>query len=396
MTEKLRAILVGVSLKIESEERIRTYLDELEFLSSTADIITIKKFYQRLENVNPETFVGKGKLEEIDNYVKNNEIDIVIFDDELSPSHLKNINKVLNVEIIDRTDLILRIFALHAKTAIAKKQVELAQYQYLLPRLRGMWTHLERQRGGIGLRGPGEKELETDRRIIRKKIEKLKSDLQKIDKQKQVQRKGRGKMVRVAFVGYTNVGKSTLMNLLTKENIYAENKLFATLDTTVRKLAILNLPFLIADTVGFIRKLPHSLVEAFKSTLDEVREADIIVHIVDISHPEFIEQIQTVEQTLNELKASEKPTIIVFNKIDVYNYTEKDKYDLSPKTNENLSLDDLKNIWIAKNKKSVFISAKKKLNIDELRKTLYYEVKAIHSKRYPYNDFYYSDDFTEI
>lgn len=396
MKENLKAVLVGVSLKTESEERILTYLDELEFLSTTANIISIKKFYQRLDNIHPETFVGKGKLQEINDYVKNNEIDIVIFDDELSPSHLRNINKVLNVEIIDRTGLILKIFALRAKTATAKKQVELAQYQYILPRLRGMWTHLERQRGGIGLRGPGEKELETDRRIIRKKIEKLKSDLQKIDKQKQVQRKSRGKLVRVALVGYTNVGKSTLMNLLTKENIYAENKLFATLDTTVRKLVILNLPFLLADTVGFIRKLPHSLVEAFKSTLDEVREADIIVHVVDVSHPEFIEQIRIVEQTLNDLKVSEKPTIIVFNKIDAYNYTEKDKYDLSPKTNENLTLEELKNIWIAKNKKCVFISAKKKLNIDELRKTLYYEVKSIHSKRYPYNDFYYSDDFTEI
>ena len=395
MTENLNAVLVGVSLKNESENKIKTYLDELEFLASTANIEIIKKFHQRLDNINSNTFVGKGKLNEINFFVKNNDIDKVIFDDELSPSHLKNIQKILKTEIIDRTDLILRIFALHAKTAVAKKQVELAKYQYLLPRLRGMWTHLERQRGGIGLRGPGEKELETDRRIIRQKIEKLKLDLYKIDRQKQVQRKGRGKLVRVALVGYTNVGKSTLLNRLTKENVYTENKLFATLDTTVRKFAIKNLPFLLADTVGFIRKLPHSLVEAFKSTLDEVRESDLIIHVIDISHPEFFDQIQTVEKTLAELKVFDKPIIMVFNKIDSYKYVEKDQYDLTPKTNENLSLEDLKKMWIVKNKKSVFISAKKGNNIDELRQILYKEVKLIHSQRFPYDDYFYSDEFTE-
>jgi GTP-binding protein HflX len=365
--ENEKAILVGVSLKKNSEQKIKDYLDELEFLAKTANITTIKRFYQRLDNIHPKTFVGKGKISEIANFVKEQNIDVVIFDEELSPSQLRNLSELLKVKIIDRTNLILDIFAFRAQTALAKKQVELAQYEYLLPRLVGMWTHLERQRGGIGLRGPGEKEIETDRRIVRKRIAKLKEDLQKIDKQKYVQRQNRGKLVRVSLVGYTNVGKSTIMTLLSKSPIFAENKLFATLDTTVRKITVGNLPFLLSDTVGFIRKLPHTLVEAFKSTLDEVREADILLHVVDIAHPNFEEQINTVNKTLQEIDAADKKTIIVFNKIDAYQYVPKDKFDLTPKQKENYSLDDLKKMWIYKtNENCIFISAKEKTNIKEL------------------------------
>ncbi len=391
MQEEL-GILVGVSLKTDPETKVYEYLDELEFLAETAGVKIIKHFVQKLDYVHPRTFVGIGKLDEISKFVEENEIEIVIFDDELSPSQLKNLDNILKVKILDRTNLILDIFAKRAQTSVAKTQVELAQYKYLLPRLAGMWTHLERQRGGIGLRGPGEKEIETDRRIIRKKIADLKADLEKIDTQMQTQRKNRGKLVRVALVGYTNVGKSTIMNLLSKADVFAENKLFATLDTTVRKVAIGNLPFLLTDTVGFIRKLPHHLVEAFKSTLDEVREADLLVHIVDISHPTFEEQIDVVNQTIKELNSSDKPYIMVFNKIDVYKYQPKDEFDLSPKEKTNYSLEEFEQMWIAKNKTNcVFISAKDRVHIENFRKKLYEEVKKIHISRFPYNDFYYPD-----
>ncbi len=390
-----RCVLVGVSFKNEPEYKIENYLDELEFLAKTAGITTVARFTQRLDKINPKTFVGKGKLFQILDFVKENNVNLIIFDDELPPSLLRNLNDLIKVEIIDRTKLILNIFAKHAKTAAAKKQVELAMYQYLLPRLKGMWTHLERQRGGIGLRGPGEKELETDKRIVRDKIARLKKDLAKIDKQKQTQRKNRGKLVRVALVGYTNVGKSTLMNLLAKDSILVADKLFATLDTTVRKVAIKNLPFLLADTVGFIRKLPHTLVESFKSTLDEVREADLILHIVDVSHPEFDRQMQTVDSLLAELGCSNKPEVLVFNKMDAYSYLPKDPYDLSPITPKNYSISDLKNLWQARKKKSVFISALKKQNIDELREIIYEEVKKIHKQRYPYDDYLFSDEYLE-
>ena len=389
---KERAVLVGVSLKSDSENKINEYLDELEFLALTADVETVARFYQRLDKINPKSFVGSGKLQSILDFVKEEEIDLIIFDEELSPSQIKNLNKLVDVKILDRTNLILDIFAKRAQTAVAKKQVELAQYQYLLPRLMGMWTHLERQRGGIGMRGPGEKEIETDRRIVRDKISKLKDDLIKIDKQKKVQRQNRGKLVRVALVGYTNVGKSTLMNLLTKSKVFAENKLFATLDTTVRKVAIVNLPFLLSDTVGFIRKLPHNLVEAFKSTLDEVRESDLLLHIVDVSHSEFEAQREVVLKTLHEIGAGDKPIITVFNKIDLYNYVPQEKYDLAEKKKENYSLEEMKSMWIANNEgKTLFISAKKKLNIEEFRNVLYDEVKKIHKIRYPYNDYYFPD-----
>jgi len=391
MTEE-RAVLVGISLKSDKESKVEEYLDELEFLAETAGVITVKRFTQNVDSVYSKTFVGTGKIREIADFIENNEVDTVIFDEELTHSQLRNLNKELQIKILDRTNLILDIFAKRAQTAVAKTQVELAQYQYLLPRLTGMWTHLERQRGGIGLRGPGEKEIETDRRIIRERISKLKEDLSKIDKQKIVQRKGRGKLVRVALVGYTNVGKSTLMNLLTKSDVFAENKLFATLDTTVRKVAIKNLPFLLTDTVGFIRKLPHNLVEAFKSTLDEVREADILLHIVDISHKGFEEQIDVVNKTLFEIEATNKEQIIVFNKIDNYTFEPQEEYDLMPKERKNYSLEDLKQMWIAKTDvESIFISAKNKINIEELRDVLYEKVKKIHSKRFPYNDFYYPD-----
>ena len=387
---KEKAILIGLINKDNSEEKVNEHLDELAFLTETAGALPIKKFTQKLDFPNPKTFVGSGKLYEINNYIKENEVELIIFDDELSPSQLKNIEKELKCKILDRTNLILDIFAKRARTAHAKTQVELAQYQYLLPRLTRMWTHLERQRGGIGMRGPGETEIETDRRIIRDRIAKLKHQLVKIDKQKKVQRKNRGKLIRVALVGYTNAGKSTLMNMLSKSDVFAENKLFATLDTTVRKIVIGNLPFLLSDTVGFIRKLPHNLVESFKSTLDEVREADILLHIVDVSHSDFESQIDVVNKTLVEIGAKEKPTYIVFNKIDAFKYTKKDEDDLTPKIKENNSLQDIKNLWTTKNnEKSFFISAKNKTNIDDLKERLYEYVKKIHITRFPYNDFLY-------
>ena len=382
------AVLVGLITPAQNEVKAREYLDELAFLTETAGAVPQKIFLQRLDYPNPKTFVGPGKLQEIKAYIDENEIGLVIFDDELSPKQLRNIERELNVKIIDRTNLILDIFAKRAQTANAKTQVELAQYQYMLPRLTRLWTHLERQRGGIGMRGPGETQIETDRRIILTKIALLKANLKEIDKQMATQRKNRGKMVRVALVGYTNVGKSTLMNLISKSEVFAENKLFATLDTTVRKVIIENLPFLLSDTVGFIRKLPHHLVESFKSTLDEVREADLLLHIVDISHPNFEEQLEVVTETLRSIDPTEKSTIIIFNKIDAFTYTPKEDDDLSPIMRENISLDELKNTWMAKvHDNCIFISAKEKQNIDELKTLLYNKVKAIHVERYPYNDF---------
>jgi GTPase len=393
-TEK--AVLVGLIYNNQDEKQAMEYLDELEFLADTAGAQVLKKFTQKLAVPNFSTFVGPGKLKEIGNYMKVMEADTVIFDDELTPTQLRNIERRLECKVLDRTNLILDIFARRAKTAHAKTQVELAQYQYLLPRLTRMWTHLERQRGGIGLRGPGETQIETDRRIILDKIARLKEQLKKIDKQKATQRKNRGKLVRVALVGYTNVGKSTLMNLLSKSDVFAENKLFATLDTTVRKVVVVNLPFLMADTVGFIRKLPHDLVESFKSTLDEVREADILVHVVDISHPGFEEQIETVNNTLKEIDSGDKPNIYVFNKIDAFTHVHKDEDDLSPKTKANFTLDEWKNSWMAKNNlPAVFISATKKENIDELKRILYDEVKVIHSQRFPFNDYLYDITWDE-
>ena len=389
-----RVILVGVITKETTEEQVTEYLNELEFLAETAGAETIKHFTQKIEYPNPRTYVGSGKLFEIAEFIKANEIDIAIFDDELSPSQMRNIEKEFNIRILDRTNLILDIFAKRAQTAHAKTQVELAQYQYLLPRLTGLWTHLERQRGGIGLRGPGEKEIETDRRIIREQIAKLKEDLIKIDKQKTQQRKNRGKLVRISLVGYTNVGKSTLMNVLCKSSVFAENKLFATLDTTVRKIVIENLPVIIADTVGFIRKLPHHLVESFKSTLDEVRESDILLHIIDISHANYEEQIEVVQKTLSELNVADKTTLLVFNKIDNYQFITKDEYDLTEDGKEHLSLDALKKYWKAQNSNPcLFISAKNKENIDILKNTIFTEAKRIHTERYPYDDFLYSSDF---
>jgi len=385
-----KVIIVGLVNRHQDGRQAKEYLDELEFLAFTAGASVLKRFTQRLELPNPTTFVGSGKLEEINNYIKVQDVDTVIFDDELSPTQLRNLEKELNCKVLDRTNLILDIFAKRAQTAHAKTQVELAQYQYLLPRLTRMWTHLERQRGGIGMRGPGEAQIETDRRIILDKIARLKEQLKKIDKQKATQRKNRGKLVRVALVGYTNVGKSTIMNMLSKSEVFAENKLFATLDTTVRKVVIGNLPLLLADTVGFIRKLPHGLVESFKSTLDEVREADLLLHIVDISHPGFEEQIEVVDNTLKEIEAADKTVVYVFNKIDTFSYIEKDEDDLTPKTKENKSLADWQNSWMAKNNTpSLFISAKEKQNVDEFKKVLYEEVKKIHVKRFPYNDFLY-------
>jgi GTPase len=382
------AILIGVIDENTNEQAVNEYLDELAFLALTAGILPVHRFVQKLKYPDPRTFVGSGKMKEIKDFITQNDSDLVIFDDELSASQLRNIERELKCRILDRTNLILDIFARRARTAHAKTQVELAQYQYLLPRLAGMWPHLERQRGGIGLRGPGETEIETDRRVVRERIAKLKEDLAKIDRQKKTQRQNRGKMVRVALVGYTNVGKSTLMNVLSKSDVFAENKLFATLDTTVRKVIIGNLPFLLSDTVGFIRKLPHSLVESFKSTLDEVRESDILLHIVDISHPNFEEQIEIVQQTLFEIDASNKTVILVFNKMDSFTYISKDDDDLTPLTRENLSLDDLKRTWMAKcNGTCVFISATKKENIENLRKLLYQKVREIHIQRYPYDDF---------
>jgi GTPase len=388
---KENAVLIGIINPSQSEREVNDYLDELAFLVDTAGGKPVKRFIQRLESPNPRTFVGSGKLTEIETYVKENNIDLVVFDDELSATQLRNIEKIFECKILDRTNLILDIFAKRAKTSYAKTQVELAQYEYILPRLTRMWTHLERQRGGIGLRGPGETELETDRRVIRDKISDLKEDLERIDRQMATQRKGRGNIVRVALVGYTNVGKSTLMNLLSKSDVFAENKLFATLDTTVRKVVIGNLPFLLSDTVGFIRKLPHHLVESFKSTLDEVREADILVHVADISHPGFDEQIAIVNQTLSDLKAIDKPILLLFNKIDAYTYDKKDEDDLTPRTEDNFTLEELKNSWMAQNNnvKTLFISAKQKQNVEELRQTLYEEVKKIHIMRYPGDNFLY-------
>ncbi|MBN1598851.1 MAG: GTPase HflX [Bacteroidales bacterium] len=385
-----KAVLVGVITSDQTEEEINEYLDELAFLVRTAGAVPLCKFIQRIDIPNAKTYIGAGKLIEIDHYLKTHEIDLVIFDDELTPSQLRNIERKLDCRILDRTNLILDIFAGRAKTAHAKTQVELAQYEYLLPRLTRMWTHLERQRGGIGLRGPGETEIETDRRIIRDKISRLKEQLKKIDKQMATQRKNRGKLVRVSLVGYTNVGKSTVMNLLSKSDVFAENKLFATLDTTVRKVVIGNLPFLLSDTVGFIRKLPHSLVESFKSTLDEVRESDILLHVVDISHSNFEDQINIVNQTLHEIGVTGKQTILVFNKIDAYTYTRKDDDDLTPRTKENFTLEELKKSWIGKSSAdNIFISALEKSNIDAFKQMLYERIKEIHISRYPYDNLLY-------
>ena len=394
-----RTVLVGLITPQQNELRANEYLAELAFLADTAGAVTEKTFLQRLERPNSHTFVGKGKLEEIKKYVEEHEIGMVIFDDDLTTKQVSNIERELGVKILDRTSLILDIFARRAQTASAKTQVELAQYQYLLPRLTRLWTHLERQRGGIGMRGPGETQIETDRRIILDKISRLKDELKAIDKQKAIQRKNRGKLTRVALVGYTNVGKSTIMNLLAKSDVFAENKLFATLDTTVRKIAIDNLPILLTDTVGFIRKLPTHLVDSFKSTLDEVREADVLLHVVDVSHPNFEDQIEVVNKTLNEVcGGNDKPTIMVFNKIDAYNYVPKDADDLTPVTRENIPLDELKATWMARTgDEAVFVSAKKGTNIDELKAKIYEKAKEIHLTRFPYNDFLYQkyDDLGE-
>jgi len=386
-----RAVLVGLITPEQDEDLVTEYLDELAFLAETSGAITEKRFVQKLNHPNPATFVGKGKLNDINTYVREKEIDLVIFDDELSPTQLRNIEKVLETKVLDRNNLILDIFASRARTANAKTQVELAQYQYLLPRLTRMWTHLERQKGGIGMRGPGETQIETDRRIIQQKIALLKEKLVKIDKQKAVQRGNRGKLVRVALVGYTNVGKSTTMNLLSKSKVFAENKLFATLDTTVRKIVVKNIPFLLSDTVGFIRKLPHQLVDSFKSTLDEVRESDILVHILDIAHGSFEDQYNVVNSTLEEIGALNKPTIVLFNKIDAYSFADHLPYEIHDENANATSLAELKRTWMSKmnDKKCVFISATSKENIEELKNTLYNEVKKIHVARFPYNEFLY-------
>jgi len=379
------AVLVGLIQGHDTEAKVAEYMDELEFLSMTAGLETKKRFTQRLRKADPKTFLGSGKVNEIDEYIKAHDIDVVVFDDDLSPSQLRNLEKIFQKKIYDRSLLILDIFHARAQTAQARTQVELARSQYLLPRLTNMWTHLERQRGGTGTRGgAGEKELETDKRLIRDRISLLKEQLKDIDKQMATQRKSRGQLVRVALVGYTNVGKSTVMNLLSKSDVLAENKLFATLDTTVRKVVIENLPFLMSDTVGFIRKLPHQLVESFKSTLDEVREADILLHVVDISHPEFEDHINVVNETLAEIGARDKQTILIFNKIDAYTYVKKDEDDLTEPTRENLSLEDLKRTWMGKmGEDCIFISATKKANIDELKNLLYERAKAVHVTRYP-------------
>ncbi len=385
-----RAVLAAVATPSVGMERVNEYLDELAFLLETAGGVAVKKFVQNLQYRDPKTYLGSGKLEEVAAYVKENDVELAVFDDELSPSQLRNIEAVLHCKILDRTHLILDIFSKRAQTAHSKVQVELAQYQYLLPRLTGMWSHLQKQRGGIGMRGPGEKEIETDRRIIRDRISLLKKKLVEIDRQKLTQRSNREQFVRVALVGYTNVGKSTLMNLISKSNVFAENKLFATLDTTVRKVVIENLPFLLSDTVGFIRKLPHSLVESFKSTLDEIRETDLILHVVDISHPDFEEQIAVVNQTLQEIGAGNKPVITIFNKIDNYKWVEKEPDDLTPRTKENITLEELKQTWMAKiNHRTLFISAKTKENIEEMKSVLYEEIKKLHIQIYPYNNFLY-------
>ena len=388
-----RAVLVGLITERQSEAQALEYIDELEFLADTAGAVTIRKFLQKVPYPNPRTFVGTGKLDEIRQYIEDNDIGIAIFDDDLSSKQVANIERELKVKVLDRTSLILDIFARRAQTATAKTQVELAQYQYLLPRLTRMWTHLERQRGGIGMRGPGETQIETDRRIILQRISWLKEQLRDIDKQKAQQRKNRGKLTRVALVGYTNAGKSTLMNVLSKSDVFAENKLFATLDTTVRKVVIDNLPFLLTDTVGFIRKLPTHLVNSFKSTLDEVREADLLLHVVDVSHPHFEEQIEVVNKTLSDICGDDvKPTIMVFNKIDAYNHVEKDADDLTERTRENIPLSELEATWMARtSENAVFISAKKDMNIAALRTLLYDKAKAIHQQRFPYNDFLYQN-----
>ncbi len=399
------AVLVGIITPNQGEAKTKEYLDELEFLADTAGAVTVKRFTQRLNGPSMITYVGKGKLEEIKQYIldeeeADREVGMVIFDDELSAKQMRNIENELKVKILDRTSLILDIFAMRAQTANAKTQVELAQYRYMLPRLQRLWTHLERQGGGsgsgggkgsVGLRGPGETQLEMDRRIILNRMSLLKQRLEEIDQQKATQRKNRGRMIRVALVGYTNVGKSTIMNLLAKSEVFAENKLFATLDTTVRKVVVENLPFLLADTVGFIRKLPTDLVDSFKSTLDEVREADLLLHVVDISHPDFEDQITVVENTLKDLECADKPSMIVFNKIDNYTFVEKDEDDLTPATKENMTLDDLKKTWMARlNENCLFISAKERQNIDEFREVIYKKVRELHVQKYPYNDFLYN------
>lgn len=384
------AVLIAVSTPSVSVEKVNEYLDELAFLVDTAGGVAVKKITQNLQYPDPKTYLGSGKLEEVREYIRENKVGLAVFDDELSPSQTRNVEQVLECKVLDRTRLILDIFAKRAQTAHAKVQVELAQYEYLLPRLTRMWTHLEKQRGGIGMRGPGEKEIETDRRIIRDRISLLKEKLRDIDRQKKTQRGNREKFVRVALVGYTNVGKSTLMNLLSKSDVFAENKLFATLDTTVRKVVFNNLPFLLSDTVGFIRKLPHGLIESFKSTLDEIRETDLLLHVVDISHPEFEEQIAVVNKTLEEINAGTKPQIIIFNKIDNYTWIEKEPDDLSPKEKCNISIDELKATWMAKlNQKTIFVSAKTKENIDDMKEMLYEEIKKLHIQIYPYNNFLY-------
>lgn len=385
-----RIILATVFKDGETELQVNEYLDELQFLAKTAGAETIGRFIQKISKPHTKTYLGSGKLLELKEFIDNNEIDSVVFDDELSSSQIRNIEQVLQVKILDRNNLILDIFAKRATTAYAKTQVELAQYQYLLPRLTRMWTHLERQRGGIGMRGPGETEIETDRRIIRDKIQDLKQDLKKIDRQMITQRANRGSMVRVALVGYTNAGKSTIMNMLSKSDVYAKDELFATIDTTVRKVVFDNIPFLLSDTVGFIRKLPHQLVESFKSTLDEVRESDLLLHVVDISHPNFDEQISVVNKTLSEIGVSDKPSIVIFNKIDAYTYLKKEDDDLSEKTKENLSLEELQNSWMSHIEGEVlFISAKERQNVEQLKKVLYSAVREIHKIRYPYNNFLY-------
>ncbi|MCF6348150.1 MAG: GTPase HflX [Flavobacteriaceae bacterium] len=388
-----KAVLIGVISQRQNEEKSKEYLDELEFLTYTAGGEVIKRFTQKIDTPNPKTFIGTGKIEEVREFIEANDIGSVIFDDELTPGQQKNIEKILECKILDRTTLILDIFAQRAQTSYARTQVELAQYQYLLPRLTGLWTHLERQRGGIGMRGPGETEIETDRRIVRDKIALLKKKILIIDKQMAVQRGNRGKMVRVAIIGYTNVGKSTLMNVVSKSKVFAENKLFATLDTTVRKVVIKNIPFLLSDTVGFIRKLPTQLVDSFKSTLDEVREADLLLHVVDISHPNFEEHIDSVNKVLDEIESAEKPTLMVFNKIDNYRYETIDEDDLvTEKTKAHYTLEDWKKTWMAKLGDScLFISALNKENLDEFKDTVFEAVKKIHISRFPYNDFLYQE-----
>ena len=404
-TKKETAILVGLITSTQNERKTNEYLDELEFLAQTAGAEVVKRFTQRIDHPHPVTYVGTGKLKEIADYVEmlkdtDDEIGMVIFDDELSAKQIRNIEKEIKIKILDRTSLILDIFAMRAQTAHAKVQVELAQYKYMLPRLQRLWTHLERQGGGsgggsgkggsVGLRGPGETQLEMDRRIILGRMSLLKEQLSQIDRQKSIQRKNRGRLIRVALVGYTNVGKSTLMNLLAKSEVFAENKLFATLDTTVRKVIIENLPFLLSDTVGFIRKLPTDLVESFKSTLDEVREADLLLHVVDVSHPEFEEQIEVVEKTLADLKCGDKPLMVIFNKIDAFTYVQKDEDDLTPKTKENITLDELKETWMNKlSDNCLFISAREKQNIENLKEIIYKKVCELHVQKYPYNDFLY-------